>query len=449
MLKHIEKPDISQIVSTEKFGQLLASPTDDVRDIVRRSFSPYVHWTEIKYWTMPKEVSNLEMWALIKVLRTNILDRKESAVTDKKGKNFSWLTPQGVEEFLHQVDMKLGGNLFVFGGHVDDKFRHRLLTRGLMEEAIASSQLEGAHTTRKRAKEIILEKKKPRTKDEQMIVNNYEAMLKIEGELKDIPLSEDILFDVHRILTKNTDIEASSIGRYRNDTDDIVIGDTEGRDEIYHIPPNEDMFKKEIKRFLAYANDEQEDAFFVHPVIKAIILHFWLAYLHPFVDGNGRLARAIFYWYLLKHEYWAFGFLPLSGVIKASPAQYRDAYLYTEQDDNDLTYFIEYNIKKITQAIKEFEEYAERKRKESVVMSGIARDNHNINDRQIQLLRYFYKNQGATTSASMYKNIYNVSYVTAGKDLKELEHKGFLISKKKGRSINYYSTEKITELFNA
>lgn len=446
MLRKIEKPDISA-VGKEKIGALLKGENDRVMNFVRKSFAPLCHWEKIKHWPMPEDVKPLELWALIKVIRNNLSERKQSVVKDEQGRNFSWLTwLPDLEEFLHQVDMKLGGNIFV-GHEFGEELRHRLSSRGIMEEAIASSQLEGAHTSRKAAKKILLEGKKPKNRDEQMIVNNYQAMRFIEDELKDQKLSEEVLLDLHRILTTDT-LKKSEIGRYRRDKDDIIVGDDGSKGEIYHIPPKEDFVKKDIKRFIDYANDDLNDSGFVHPVIKAIVLHFWIGYLHPFVDGNGRLARALFYWYLLRKGYWLFGYLPLSKVIKNSPAQYRDAYIYVEQDDNDLTYFIDYNVRKIIQAKKEFEVYAERKWKENARMTKLARDKHGLNDRQIQLLRYCYKNKDASTSVTTHAKVNEVSRLTATKDLKDLETRGFLTSKKVGRTVHYYATDKATVLFD-
>lgn len=443
MLKKIEKPDISTFKS-EKFGELFRN--EKVQQLVQKSLAPYSHWEKIKHWEAPDGIQPIEIWATIKFIRNKVLDKKESVVKDETGNSFTWISwLPGLEQFLHEVDMKLGGNLFV-NTQLSDEMQHRLLSRGIMEEAIASSQLEGAHTSRKAAKRIILEGIKPRNKSEQMIVNNYKAMRLIEDELKNKKIDEETLFNLHRILTVDT-LEESDIGRYRKDADDIIVGDDGSRNEIYHVPPKEDFVKKDINRFIEYANNELLDASFVHPVIKAIIIHFWFGYLHPFVDGNGRMARALFYWYLLREKYWAFGYLPLSKIIKNSPAQYRDAYIYTEQDDSDLTYFIDYNLKKIIQAMREFEVYAERKWKENSNMTKIARGKHQLNDRQIQLLRYYYKNKDATTSATTHMKVNETSRLTAMKDLKGLEDRGFVTSKKIGRTVFYYATDKVAVLF--
>jgi len=444
MLKKLENPDISKITADKIVGLL---GNEAVNKLVQKSLLPYAHWVKVKHWQTPNKVSSIEIWAAIKFFR-NFFNRKKSPVRDEKGKYFSWAAGlPGQEEFLHQIDMRLGGNLFVAGNEDGEEMRHRLLSRGVMEEAIASSQLEGAHTSRKAAKQIIMEGRKPRNQDERMIINNYQAMLRIEDELKNKNLDEDCLLDLHRILTEGV-LDESDIARYRKDDDNIIVGDDGAKDEIYHVPPNEEFVKKEIKRFIAYANDEIKDAEFIHPVIKAIVLHFWFGYLHPFVDGNGRMARALFYWYLLRKKYWAFGFLPLSKVIKNSPGQYRDAYLFTEQDDNDLTYFIEYNIQKISQAMREFDVYAQRKWKENTRMAKISREKYKLNDRQIQLLRYYYKNSDASTSVTTHMHIYETSRLTAAKDLKQLQKYGLVDAKKNGRNVLYYATDKINDLFD-
>ena len=443
MLKTIESPNISDI-DNKSISRLIDN--DEIEELIRKSFAPYSHWEKIKHWPMPEGIKPIEVWAVIKKVVRADFGRRKSIITDEKGKQFSWIPwLPGLEELLHQIDMKLGGNLSVDNQFGED-MQNRLLSRGVMEEAIASSQLEGAHTSRKAAKQIILEGRKPANKDEHMIVNNYEAMRLIETNLKNGKLNEDILLELHRVLTKNT-LEESDIARYRKDEDDIVVGGV-NNSEIYHIPPSEEFVRKEIKKLIGYANNDTKDSSFIHPIIKAIIIHFWIGYLHPFVDGNGRMARALFYWYLLREGYWVFSYLPLSKVIKDSPAQYRDAYMYSEQDNNDLTYFIDYNIRKITQAIREFEEYAERKHKENTKISKVAKEKFHLNDRQTQLLRYFYKNKDASTSITTHMKIYGVSRMTASKDLKILEGKKLIRPKRVGRNIYYYATDSVLGLFD-
>jgi len=290
-----------------------------------------------------------------------------------------------------------------------------------------------------------MEKRKARNESEHMILNNYQAMLLIEERLKHQDLSMDMLLDLHAALTRDT-IDVKDVGRLRSDADNIVVTDP-ALNITYHVPPPVKFLKREINRLIAYANDTLEKEQFVHPVIKAIILHFWVGYLHPFTDGNGRLARSVFYWYLLRKQYWAFSYLPLSRVIKNSPAQYGYAYIYSEQDDNDLTYFIDYNVRKISQARREFEAYIIKKQVESRKMAKLARGGYDLNDRQIQLLRYLHKTPDATTTVRTHSEVNSVSRPTASNDLERLESFGFIVSQKQGRERPFRATEKLLELF--
>lgn len=442
----LEKPNISKINPEEIFKFL---KDENVREIVTKSMYPeYLYWDKVKYKELPNGYKPEVAWAAIKFIRSNALQRRESIINDEKGHNFFWVSSlPWYDEFLHEVDMNLGGALLGLARDLDDSTKHRFITRGVMEEAIASSQLEGANTTRRVAKQMLREGRKPRNKNEQMITNNYQVMLFIEDTLKSEKLSIDRLKDIQAMLTRDTLDSKKDEGQFRTDKDNIVVQDG-GDGTIYHVAPNEKFMRHELERLVAYANDELKDIGFIHPVFKATLIHFWIGYLHPFADGNGRLARALFYWYLLKHEYWGFAYLPLSKVIKDSPVQYGMAYVYTEQDDNDLTYFLDYNTRKIKQSIKEFREFESKTMKENTKMVKEARTEHHLNDRQIQILRFYQKNKDEGVSASAHMNVNEISRATAITDLKTLERKGFLFKRKTGRKVYYYATDRVEKLFS-
>jgi Fic family protein len=315
-----------------------------------------------------------------------------------------------------------------------------------MEEAIASSQLEGAATSRQAAKKMLREGRKPTNRSEQMIVNNYISMKAIEDEYKNREMTVDLILELHGLITKNTTDSEGEAPRIREKEDPIVVSD-EVTGIVYHEGPDMDFVKRELKRLVSFANDESGTGIFIHPVIKAIMLHFWIGYLHPFTDGNGRLARLLFYWYLIKKGYWAFVYLPISKVIKKSPMQYIMAYVYTEQDDNDLTYFIDYNIKKIKLALKEFGEYLEKQSKKNAKMKSMGETKFDLNMRQVQLLQFLHGDSDERTTLRAHMNVNQIAKMTASKDLKDLVKKGFLTSKKQGRNVFYFGAEKIKELF--
>lgn len=446
MLYKLEKPNLENITQ-ERFSQILSMYLDYKSDIsfyISKTMYPeYLYWDNVKYKSTPNKLTKEEFWKITKFFRQT--QSTETQIKDEKtGKNFTWIKLLNLEEFLHNVDLNTGGNLFSFVNDIDETNRNKFISRGVMEEAIASSQLEGAHTTRKVAKQLLREKRKPRNESEQMILNNFNTMNLVESKYKNQKLSRDLIFELHSMITKDT-VNPEEQGRFRNDDENIIVTDkTTGI--IYHNPPKKEFLEKEINELISFANDEGK-GLFVHPVIKAIILHFWVGYLHPFTDGNGRLARLLFYWYLLRHNYWAFAYLPISRIIKKSPTQYGNAYIYSEQDDLDLTYFIDYNIKKIQQAIEDFESYLKEKAKENSQMNKAAKTKYHLNDRQIQLLQFLHSNPNESTNLKIHMNINQISKATAIKDLKELEKINFIRSEKVKRNLYYFGESKLETLF--
>jgi len=127
---------------------------------------------------------------------------------------------------------------------------------------------------------------------ERMILNNYPTMQRIM-DLRDQPLTPERVFELHRRVTAATLEKADAAGRFRRTDEIIRIVDFEGT--VYHEPTVSAELPARLEAMCAFANGTTPD-FFIHPVIRAIMLHFWLAYDQPFVDGNGCTARALFYW---------------------------------------------------------------------------------------------------------------------------------------------------------
>src|SRR4030066_321712 len=115
----------------------------------------------------------------------------------------------------------------------------------------------------------------------------------------------------------SSDVCSSDLaGRFRTEKDSIVVVD-ESDGQTLHVPPPARELPERMEKFLAFANDKGSEPF-VHPVVRAVLLHFWLAYEHPYVDGNGRTARAVFYWYMLTQNYWLFEYLSISRILLKS-----------------------------------------------------------------------------------------------------------------------------------
>ena len=203
--------------------------------------------------------------------------------------------------------------------------------------------------------------------------------------------------------------------------------------EVFHEPPAAEQLPERMSLMCDFANSNTPKGF-IHPVLRSIILHFWLAYDHPFIDGNGRVARALFYWSMLRHGYWLFEFVSISQIILKAPAKYGRAFLYTETDDNDLTYFILQQLNVIHRAMKELHSYIERK---TAALQAVERRLHGItvlNHRQQALISHALRHPHQRYTFSSHQMSHNVVYQTARTDLLDLEQRGLLVGQKVGRT---------------
>jgi len=263
-----------------------------------------------------------------------------------------------------------------------------------------------------------------------MILNNYVTMSRL-GELKDQPLTKDLVFEIHRLITEETLDDPSGAGRFRRDNEKVVVNDMYG--EVYHDPPPAAQLGDRMKAMCDFANEKTPSGF-VHPVLRSIILHFWLAYDHPFVDGNGRAARALFYWSMLRHNYWLCEFISISPIILKAPGRYQLAFLYTETDENDLTYFVLYHLDVIQKAIHQLHDYIKRKSEQVRKLDSELRGVVMLNHRQRALISHALRHPNHVYSIESHRRSHNVVYETARTDLIDLVKQGLLTASKVGRT---------------
>jgi len=307
-----------------------------------------------------------------------------------------------------------------------------------MEEAIASSQLEGAATTRQVAKEMLRSGRKPANVHEQMIVNNYETMQYIHAN-RAMKLTPEKLMEIHRLVTEKT-IDPSEAGQPRK-RDDIIVS---YNNETAHIPPLAATLPERIQVLCDFANNN-EGEYWIHPVIKGAIIHFGLAYDHPFTDGNGRTARALMYWYLLSRKYLLFEYLAISRYFLRAPGQYARAYLYTETDEGDLNYFLQYNLRAITLAIGQLKLYLNQKQREISRSNVLLQSYRGLNARQKTLIYHAIRHPEAIYRIEEHKNYHGIVYQTARMDLLHLATKGFLKKQKQGKEFVFLPCDGMIE----
>jgi Fic family protein len=425
-------PDIAPRLTSKGIEQGLKHLfTPSVQKYVAEANREYLPWEKLRRHPPPEKLAPEDAWMAVKMSRVS--QKRFLTLRDENGDPFSYWLPTPALEILHEVDRWGGTTLALAEGTAPllGAMRDRVIVSSLMEEAIATSQIEGAVTTRRVAKEMLRTNRKPRNRSEQMIVNSYGTIQLLRQRL-DRPLSIDLLFEIQESMTRETLEDVTAVGRFRTKQDNICIVD-ERDSEVVFTPPPPELMPERLSRLIDFANAPAEGEAFIHPLAKAAILHFWLAYEHPFVDGNGRTARALFYWFMLKNGYWLFEFLTISRIIAAAPMQYYRSFLYSEQDDDDLTYFVIAQLRATQRAVAALRVYLAEKQAEQQAMAAALRGFPDLNHRQRALLDHALRRPAQVYTFQSHKNSHNISLLTARTDLLALAKRGLLSETKEGR----------------
>lgn len=393
---------------------LLKGIDPNIMPVVDKVNADYEYWDKIKYKKLPEGVTPQMLWTNVKASRLKSM----IPVWDKYGINLC-VTSQ-MQRLCHEFDMKFG-SFWEVEGDTQSAEKKYYLSSSLMEEAIYSSKMEGASTTRIIAKDMLRKKKSPQNKSQQMIVNNYNTIQYIV-EHKDEPLTEELLLTIHRLMTEKTLDNPEDAGHFRTN-DNVVVADMVEGDVIY-TPPSFQEIPEFVESLCDFFNNDNPRTF-IHPIIRGIIVHFMLAFMHPFVDGNGRTARALFYWYMLKEGYKLTEYMSISRVIAKSKSSYEKAFRYVENDGNDMGYFVAYNLGALEKSFQQLRDYIQRKRREkraasSFMMAG------NINQRQALVLQRLKEEPDTIFTVKDVQDQFSVSSMTARKDLSDLVQQGYL-----------------------
>lgn len=390
----------------------------------------YYHWDELRHHATPAGLTREEWWLALKIHRRGMF--KTIPLYDTHAKPFHFGITDDLFEHLHLIDHTMGTvRAEIPNPLTTHESKSPYTFRALMEEAITSSQLEGAATTRVIAKELLRSGRAPHTTDERMILNNFLTMQRI-ATWKELPLSPALVFEIHRFVTDQTLDPPHASGRLRTTDEHRIVGDAYG--ETFHDPPPAHELTARLAALCDFANGKTP-GYFLHPVLRAIILHFWLAYDHPFVDGNGRTARALFYWSLLRAGYWRCEFISISTILRTAPTQYGLSFLHTETDENDLTYFIQHQINVMLRAIHELDKFIERETTAIAALAAESKTLQRLNARQAALIRHALSHPNYQYTIAEHRRCHSVVYQTARTDLLELHQRRLLTQKHRGKKM--------------
>ena len=399
----------------------------------------YLHWDELRHRTPPDGFTR-ELWWLSMVFGRRGTS-KELPLRAVDGSAFRFSNIDAVQRLTHYIDQHSSGQILTAGRIANDQSRDQYLVRSLMEEAITSSQLEGANTTRRVAKEMLASGRSPRDRSERMIFNNFQAMEYARSDITG-PLTTDAILELHRIVTEGTLDDPRNAGRLQTADDDRIGVYSDGT--LLHAPPSASELPERLAALCRFANGEETHGF-IHPVVRAIIVHFWLAYDHPFYDGNGRTARALYYWTMLREGYWLAQFLSVSSIIRKARTKYERSFLYVETDDNDITYFVLAQLEVIKSAIRRLNEYLERKASEATELDGLLRGSPHLNHRQLDVVLEALQNPSETFTIKTHQRRHAVSNESARSDLLGLTELCLLTKRKIGKKYVFDSPPDMTK----
>lgn len=435
------------------FGKI-ATNTDKLMRVIQQTAvdnkGRYLHWDDFRFRTPPDQLTTEEAWCGTRLARQRQMTK--TSLNDKDGQAFSFVEPDRVRWLLHWIDGKATGNVIMPIPLNNQSMGKSFHVASLIEEAFSSSRLEGAATTRGVAKAMLREGRRPQNKSEKMIWNNYQAMEFI-GRHKHETLTVDMILELHRIVTEDTLDQPEMAGVLRRMSDSVVVEDADGN--VLHTPPVAKLLLKRLEQICIFANSPSFGAdgrAFIHPVIQAIILHFMIGYDHPFVDGNGRTARALFYWHMVKNGYWLAEYLSISRIIMKAPTQYGRAYLETETDRGDLTYFILHQLETVKRSIGDLIAHLQAKAQELVELeSQLLSPGHeqDFNYRQLEVLKQSIERPGMIISINEHQRANRVTYQTARKDLLDLSGAGMLDQRKIGKKFIFVAPANLRSRIDA
>jgi Fic family protein len=431
---------------TPSIDRLFKLPIDAFHKIAQASATlqdnDYLHWDALRFKTPPNGLTAEEWWLALKLKRSSN-NITMPLLLAKNGDVLSVARHAKIEAGVARMDRTLAGHVVMHELTRNHATRDQFIASSLMEEAIHSSLFEGAVSTRETAKDMLRSGRKPINRDERMILNNYRAMVRIR-EMAKAPLTLDSLLELHRILTDGTLDKPEEAGRIQQVGDVRVhIVDDKLHRVIFEPPPAEQLAKR-LENLIAFANaDEIVDGQYTHPVVRAILLHFQLAYDHPFYDGNGRTARTLFYWSMLRRGYWLAEYLSISRLLYQKRQPYELAYLQVESDKQDSTYFVLQQLDVLERAVLELFDYVGRKSFAQQQLKNLLNRRDDLNHRQLALLDHALRKPDAEYTHESHANSHRISIMTARNDILILVKRGWIQKIRRGKRFFYHPAKNL------
>jgi Fic family protein len=338
---------------------------------------------------------------------------------------------------VRNLQGKLLGTMNALGFSLKSEATLETLTLDIMK----SSEIEGEKLNRKQVRSSVAKRLGLEAGGLEFIDRNVEGVVEM---LLDATqnytdnLSEDRLFGWHSSLfpSGRSGMYKIEVGQYRTGEMQVVSG-AMGQEKVhYEAVPAKDL-KKEMDVFINWINTNSQ----IDSVLKSAIAHLWFVTIHPFDDGNGRIARAISDMLLARSDGSSQRFYSMSNQILKERKKYYATLGKTQHGSSDITLWLSWFLTCLKHALLETEESMQ-----NIVHKAKFWEKHKetpINERQRLMINKLFDNFSGKLTSSKWAKITKISTDTALRDIKDLIEKGVLQQEKEGgRSVNYTLVEK-------
>ena len=334
---------------------------------------------------------------------------------------------------------KLLGKMLQFGFELREEATLRILT----EEIIKTSAIEGEELSVEAVRSSIANRMGIEIagliKADRNVEGIVEVMLNAtKDNIK--PLTKQRLFDWHYALfpTGRNGMHKINVGSWRKPENDPmqVVSGAYGREKVHYEAPSGHIIENEMQHFLDWFNNSNNE----NPVLKAAIAHFWFVTIHPFDDGNGRIARAISELLLARSEASPQRFYSMSSQIQKDRSKYYEILENSQKGNLDITEWIKYFLETLSLAVLDSENLLGNILAKAKFWD-VFKDQY-LNERQKNIINRLLEDFEGKLTSSKWAKICKCSQDTAIRDLKDLIEKGILKKDDlSGRSTSYSLVE--------
>ncbi len=319
------------------------------------------------------------------------------------------------------------------------KLREEAVLETLTEDIVKTSEIEGEFLNPSEVRSSVAKRLGIE------ISGLPEASRDVEGVVEmmldatqkfEAPLTKDRLFGWHAALfpTGRSGMYHITVGNWRKDDQGPmqVVSGPMGRAKVHYVAPEAERLGSEMNRFLKWFNSDNS----IEPVIKSALAHLWFVTIHPFDDGNGRIARAIADLQLARADRTNQRFYSMSAQIMKSKKEYYDILESTQKGSLDVSQWLVWYFDRLTEALESTDNSLSK-----VLVKARFWEKHSttqLNERQIKMINTLLSDFVGKLHSSKWAKMTKVHRDTARRDIQDLIEKGILSdSGEGGRSTNY------------